>query len=66
MTGRDVPGSRSSPTLIPVAPVRMRPFQGWRYLEADAAPADIARHDATGLDVLPQEVFRELRALCLV
>ena len=54
------------PILVPVAPARMRPFQGWRYLDADAAPSDIPRHEATGLDMLPPAVFRELRALCLV
>jgi hypothetical protein len=28
------------PELVPVRPVRRRPFQGWRYLTADDAPAD--------------------------
>ena len=54
------------PTLVPVAPVRIRPFQGWRYLEPDAAPADLGRQHAAGLDGLPPDVFRALRELCLV
>jgi hypothetical protein len=33
------------PGLIPVTPVPKRPFQGWRYLLADDAPADA---DPTG------------------
>lgn len=29
------------PELIPVEPMRKRPFQGWRYLKPADAPADI-------------------------
>lgn len=29
------------PELVPVAPHPRRPFQGWRYLECDDAPADL-------------------------
>lgn len=54
------------PTLIRVAPVRMRPFQGWRYLEPAAAPADINGVRMNGIESLPAEILRELRALCLV
>lgn len=54
------------PTLIRVAPLRMRPFQGWRYLEPTAAPADIKGVAADGIESLPAEILRELRALCLV
>ncbi len=54
------------PTLIRIAPVRMRPFQGWRYLEAAAAPADLRQRGATGVEALPPEVLRDLRELCLL
>lgn len=39
-----------------------RPFQGWRYLEADRAPPDIA----TGDDAMPLELQEELASLGLV
>jgi hypothetical protein len=29
------------PDLVPVRPVKRRPFQGWRYLSAEDAPADL-------------------------
>jgi hypothetical protein len=29
------------PALIPVTPTPKRPFQGWRYLKAEEAPADL-------------------------
>src|SRR5262245_4406145 len=34
------------PKLIPVSPRPMRPFQGWRYLQAKDAPADLGKRDA--------------------
>jgi hypothetical protein len=54
------------PTLIRISPLRMRPFQGWRYLDPAAAPADVRQVSATGIETLPPEVLRELRELCLV
>ena len=54
------------PVLVPVAAERMRPFQGWRYLEPAKAPADVPAARAQGLDALPAEVLRQLRELCLV
>lgn len=54
------------PTLIRVSPLRMRPFQGWRYLDPAAAPADLRQVTATGIETLPPEVYRDLRELCLV
>jgi hypothetical protein len=54
------------PVLVRVAPLRMRPFQGWRYLEPAKAPPDLKEAETSGLDRLPPEVFRQLRELCLV
>lgn len=54
------------PVLIRVSPVRTKPFQGWRYLQPAAAPADIQAVDASGIEALPEAVLRHLRELCLV
>lgn len=48
-----------APRLVPVAPRPHRPFQGWRYLEAADAPADLAV-DTAGVP-LPPELAAELR-----
>jgi len=48
------------PRVIRTAPLARRPFQGWRYLEAREAPADLTVHDATDL---PDDLARELREL---
>ena len=53
------------PTLVPLAGRLVRPFQGWRYLEAADAPVDLAKADAVS-DALPEGLRRELRALCLL
>ena len=51
--------------LVPVLGRPMRPFQGWRYLEAEAAPADLGPQ-AAETDGLPEPLLRQLRALCLI
>ena len=51
------------PVLVTVAPRPRRPFQGWRYLEADEAPADIR---GTSDDGLPAKLRAELAALGLL
>ena len=53
------------PKLIPVSPRPMRPFQGWRYLEAANAPADFDGDDAE-LAELPPAMLGELAALALI
>ncbi len=54
------------PALVPVAGRPCKPFQGWRYLDPAAAPPDLGQAPALGLDALPEEMARELRALCLI
>lgn len=50
--------------LIDVQPKPRRAHQGWRYLEAEDAPADLAGGDAG--DVLPGHIAGELARLGLV
>jgi hypothetical protein len=55
------------PDVVPLIGRPTRPFQGWRYLQPDAAPADLdASVMAPGEDALPVTMRRELRALCLI
>jgi hypothetical protein len=49
--------------LVAVEPRLMRPFQGWRYLEAKDAPPD-APDDPAGAG-LPPRLLQELRVLGL-
>jgi hypothetical protein len=51
--------------LVAVQGRPMKPFQGWRYLDAAAAPPDIGG-DETAADGLPEALRRELRELCLI
>ncbi|MCO6178354.1 DUF1489 family protein [Ciceribacter sp. RN22] len=53
------------PEVIEVAPAPRRPFQGWRYLEPDAAPRDL---NASGADIedMPEDLRRELAELGLL
>ncbi len=55
------------PEVVPLIGRPTRPFQGWRYLNPDAAPADLDNAAAAlGQDALPAEMRRELRAVCLI
>ncbi len=56
------------PELVPVELRPQKPFQGWRYLDPAAAPADLPRGgtQAEGLEKLPPALRAELRALCLI
>ncbi|TCD04886.1 DUF1489 family protein [Erythrobacteraceae bacterium CFH 75059] len=51
--------------LIRVQPRPRRAHQGWRYLEAADAPADLAPGEAAG-DLLPPRLGRRLAELGLV
>jgi hypothetical protein len=53
------------PKVVPVMPRPRGPFQGWRYLAANDAPADFGR-SGKGLTKLPEEMRRELRELGLL
>lgn len=55
------------PKLVAVMPRGMKPFQGWRYLPAEAAPPDVAKtRRAVGEDRLPEAMARSLRELGLL
>jgi hypothetical protein len=56
------------PGLVPVQARPVKAFQGWRYLEAAAAPPDMAEGQAAveGLESLPPKLRRELSALGLL
>ena len=55
------------PELVPVVFRATRPFQGWRYLEAAAAPGDLSTTpDAAGVDGLTADMRRALEALGLI
>ncbi len=52
--------------LVPVRPTPRRAFQGWRYLEADAAPPDLGGERAADLADMPPRMRRDLADLCLI
>ena len=54
------------PKVIAVSPRPMRPFQGWRYLKQESAPADLSTTSASGLAAMPEPMRRELRELGLL
>jgi len=55
------------PDVVPLIGRPTRPFQGWRYLSPEAAPADLDEAAmALGEEALPAVLRRELRALCLI
>lgn len=54
------------PTLVPLEGRPTRPFQGWRYLEPAAAPADLDVSATPDLTDMPESMRRELRSLGLL
>ncbi len=62
--GRKACAIRFDPELVETEAQPYRPIQGWRYLEADDAPAD--RTLGEGSDQLPPEMRAELKALGLL
>ena len=63
--GRPACGIVLAPELVAVEPVRVRIFQGWRYLEAKDAPVDLPM-TGEGDDAMPPELVAELRELGLL
>ena len=59
--GRKACAILMEPKLIPVVPTPKRPFQGWRYLKAEDAPADLS--EIGGADELPPELRAKLANL---
>ncbi len=54
------------PELVPVRSTRRRPFQGWRYLDADDAPADLGGPSDDDIAKMPPKMRRDLAELCLI
>jgi len=65
--GTSCAGIVLQPRLVPVVARPTKPFQGWRYLAADAAPADLTKANRIeGEAALPPALRRDLRALGLL
>ncbi len=54
------------PELERTALMPHRPIQGWRYMEAEAAPAVAEEWDTEAEETLPEGMAEELRALGLL
>jgi hypothetical protein len=54
------------PALVPVRPTPRRPFQGWRYLNADDVPPDLKGDGRDQIAEMPAHVRKELAALGLL
>lgn len=60
---------RLDPHLVPVRPLPRKPFQGWRYLKPEDAPADLAPGRGGAVDdiaKMPPKMRRELAELGLI
>ncbi len=54
---------------VETVPTPCRPFQGWRYLDPERAPPDLAGafgSDPGGASALPPEMIKELKDLGLI
>ena len=66
-SGEACTGLVLDPALVPLAGRPTKPFQGWRYLRPEDAPADlVVGPPARGEAALPPALRRELQALCLL
>ncbi len=54
------------PILVATRPQPRRPFQGWRYLTEQDAPADAPRFDAEGAASLAPQMREDLMELGLI
>ncbi|HML92085.1 DUF1489 domain-containing protein [Methyloceanibacter sp.] len=63
--GRPCCGVVLDPEIVPTRLNPRRPFQGWRYLEADEAPPDMRAGDEGDSD-MPPGMREELRTLRLI
>lgn len=54
------------PEIVPTEPVPRRAFQGWRYLPAEEAPADLSASAAGADTAMPAAMRRELTELRLI
>jgi len=52
--------------LVPVRPVPRRAFQGWRYLDPDEAPPDLAARSAADIGTMPPRLRKHLAELGLI
>lgn len=55
-----------APEYVLVMPQRKRPFQGWRYLKSEDAPADISSMDGYIDPEMPDDMRAELTRLGLI
>lgn len=54
------------PVLVRVRPMPRRAFQGWRYLTADDAPADMKGGKTDDVAAMPPKLRRQLAELGLI
>jgi hypothetical protein len=52
--------------LVAVRPTPRRAFQGWRYLSADEAPADLKHSSAGAITAMPPKLRKQLAELGLL
>ena len=63
--GKPACGIVLAPEIFAVEAMRLRIFQGWRYLEVKDAPVDLPMA-ADGDEAMPPELVAELRDLGLL